>query len=492
MLRLPQLDVPAFLALALLAGCASKPAADAYTPPSDTAQPNDAFAQRFTGRALRVDYAHLGTRTEEHVAVSGYRLEGAWPGSRTQLVDTTNTGKYRFRVFDTATGEELWSRGFCSIYGEWETSTDAKTMWQSFEESQRFPEPRAPVKLALEKRTDTGGFREIWRTELDPQGRFVDRSALAPRGEVISIVENGPAATKVDLLFVADGYTAAQRAKFVADATRNAHVLLETEPYKRHAQDFNVRALFVPVPESGVSNPRKGVWRASAFGLSFNAFDSDRYVLTFSDRTLREACAQAPYDALILLFNERKYGGGGIYNSWSTAASDSVFAPYLVVHEFGHAFAGLADEYYSSQVAYEEFTPAGSEPWEPNVTALTDPAHLKWKDLVETGTPLPTAWNQAAYDERDLAYQARRKQLIDQKASEDENEALMQEIGRTTRPLLAAEPYFGRVGAFQGAMYEAKALYRPEVDCIMFTRNPKTFCKVCERAIERTIERYVK
>lgn len=478
------------LVLTLLAGCNANQAPAPRAPM--TAPRNAEFDNRFTGRTLRFDYAHCGQRTEEHIAIVGYRVEGDWPGSQTQLVDTTNTGKYRWRMFDTATGHEVWSRGFCSIYGEWETSAEAKTTWQSFEESQRMPEPRTPVKLALEKRTDSGSFKEIWRTDLDPQGRFVDRSVLAPSGEVVTLIENGPAATKVDLLFVADGYTAAQREKFVGDARRYADILLATEPYARRAKDFNVRALFVPVSESGISNPRKGVWRDSAFGLAFNAFDSDRYVLTFSDRTLREACAQAPYDTLILLFNERKYGGGGIYNLWSTAASDSVFAPYLIVHEFGHAFAGLADEYYSSQVAYEAFTPAGSEPWEPNVTALSDPTQLKWKDLVENGVPLPTPWGQAAYDERDLAYQAQRKALIDRKASEDDNEALMQEIGKTTRPLLAAEPYVGRVGAFEGAMYEAKGLYRPEVDCIMFTRNPKTFCKVCERAIERTIDRYVK
>jgi hypothetical protein len=126
---------------------------------------------------------------------------------------------------------------------------------------------------------------------------------------------------------------------------------------------------------------------ATALGLSFNAFDSDRYVLTYENRTLREAAAQAPYDALILLFDSRKYGGGGIFNLWATCASDTEPAPYVFVHEFGHSFAGLADEYYTSQVAYEEFVPPGSEPWEPNVTALLDPSKLKWRDLVASGTP---------------------------------------------------------------------------------------------------------
>src|SRR4029077_14604445 len=140
-----------------------------------------------------------------------------------------------------------------------------------------------------------------------------------------------------------------------------------------------------------------------------NAFDSDRYVLTFEDARLREIAAQAPYDALILLVNERKYGGGGIYNLWATVTADTEPAPYVFVHEFGHAFAGLADEYYSSQVAYEAFTPEGSEPWEPNVTALLDPKHLKWGDLVEPGAPIPTPWNQASFDRASLEYQAKRE-----------------------------------------------------------------------------------
>jgi hypothetical protein len=163
----------------------------------------------------------------------------------------------------------------------------------------------------------------------------------------------------------------------------------------------------------------------------------------------------------------------------------------LLVHEFGHSFAGLADEYYSSQVAYEDFVPKGVEPWEPNVTALLDPAALKWKDLVAPETAIPTPWAQERYDEVDLAYQAKRKELIERRASEDEVEALFREVRAATKPLLEAEPAYGKTGAFEGAMYEAKGLYRPEVDCIMFTRNPKGFCRVCARAIEGVIESYL-
>lgn len=477
--------------LAILLSAALCSAACTATGPQAAEPRVAAFDARFTGATLRFDYVHCGDADEERIAPSGFRIENEWPGSRTRLVEDGDSGKYRFRVQDKQTGQDLWTRGFCSIYGEWETTGAAKLGWGSFEESQRFPEPRMPVALVLEKRAADGSFQPLWRGEVDPRSRFVDRAPVSKRGEVLALSGGGPAATQVDLLVVAEGYTQAERAKFVADATKLSGILLDTEPFKRHAQDFNVRGLFVPTPESGISNPRKGVWKDSAFGLSFNAFDSDRYVLGFEDRNLREAAAQAPYDAIILLVNERKYGGGGIYNLWATVAADTEPAPYVFVHEFGHSFAGLADEYYSSQVAYEAFNAKGVEPWEPNATALLDPAKLKWKDLVEPGVPLPTPWNQEAYDAVDLAYQKKRSEAIAAQASEERNEELMREIKAQTLPLTAAEPHRGKVGAFEGSMYEAKGLYRPEVDCIMFSRNPTSFCRVCERALERTIRGYI-
>ncbi|MCZ6793307.1 MAG: M64 family metallo-endopeptidase, partial [Planctomycetota bacterium] len=202
---------------------------------------------------------------------------------------------------------------------------------------------------------------------------------------------------------------------------------------------------------------------------------------------LRELAALAPYDTLCVLANTRKYGGGGIFNLWSTCASDTSQAGYIFVHEFGHSFAGLADEYYTSKVAYENFTPPGVEPWEPNITALLDPRRLKWSDLVEASFPVPTPWNQEAYDKASRAYQERRRSLRRQGAAEAELDALFAEIKRTTGDLMRAERHRDRVGAFEGAGYQAKGLYRSEVDCIMFSRNRAGFCKVCSRAIERVI-----
>ncbi len=453
--------------------------------------PPSGFDAHFTGRTLRCDYFHSGTAKEEHVSLDGLRLEGEWPGSRTRLLDDSNLGKYLFEVIDLTTNQAVWSRGFSSIYGEWETTGEAGAgTWRTFHESMRFPEPRGKVQLVLKKRAADGAFREIYSTVADPASRFVDRSPVPATGTVWSVFENGPPAVKVDLLFLGDGYTAAEKEKFHADVKRLTDALFSTEPFKSFRADFNVRAVDVASPASGVTDPRTGTWRKTPLGLAYNAFDSERYMLTFADLGLREIAAQAPYDALILLANSRKYGGGGIFNLWNTAAVDSAESAYLLVHEFGHSFAGLGDEYYTSQVSYENFNPPGSEPWEPNVTALLDPKNVKWKDLVAAGTPLPTPWNQEAYDKLVLSYEKKRRELREKGAPEEQMEALFQEIREKTTPMLRAEKHFGKVGAFQGAAYEAKGLYRPEVDCIMFSRNPKTYCAVCAGAIERAIGMY--
>lgn len=453
--------------------------------------PASDFDARFTGRTMRFDYFHSGTAKEEHVSLDGLRLEGEWPGSRVRLLDDTNLGKYFFEVVDLATHRTIYSRGFSSIYGEWETTGEAaEGVWRTLHEAMRFPEPRGKVQLVLKKRAPDGSFREIYSTVADPASRFVDRSPIPPAGTVWSVLESGPAAVKVDLLILGDGYAATEMEKFRADAKRLTEAIFAVEPFKRHRGDFNVRAIDLPSPASGVTDPRTGTWRKTPLGLAYNAFDSERYVLTFEDEAIREVAAQAPYDTLILLANGRKYGGGGIYNLWNTAAADSAESAYLVIHEFGHSFAGLGDEYYTSQVAYQDFNPPGTEPWEPNVTALADPEQLKWKDLVAQGTPLPTPWNQETYDKTILAYEARRRELRARNAPEEEMEALFDEIRQKTSPLLRKEKHFGKVGAFEGASYEAKGLYRPEVDCVMFTRNPVPFCAVCSRAIERVIGMY--
>ena len=194
-------------------------------------------------------------------------------------------------------------------------------------------------------------------------------------------------------------------------------------------------------------------------------------MLTLDNRALRDAAAAAPYEFIEILVNERTYGGGGIFNDHATASVDSAFSDYVFVHEFGHHFAALADEYYTSDVAYETGAAAKQEPWEPNVTALRDPAALKWRDLVTAGTPLPTPWPKEAFEEHSRGIQERRRAIRKRNGPEEEMDALFREQRAFEEKLLGTAQHAGAVGAFEGASYEARGLYRPQADCIMFTRD---------------------
>jgi hypothetical protein len=444
----------------------------------------------FTGGTMRVDYFHSGNATEEHISLDRILSDGPWPGSRTRLLDELNFGKYFFEVTDRATNRVLYSRGFSSIYGEWETTGEAKQVWRTFHESLRFPWPKRPVQVTLKKRDAENVFREIWTTAVDPGSRFVVRADAAPRGKVWSVFESGPPSEKLDLVILGDGYTAAQMEKFHADTRRLVDALFQEEPFRSRKADFNVWAVDTPSAESGVSRPHAGVFRRSALSTHYSSFDSERYVLTYDNRTVRDVAAAAPYEFMIILVNERTYGGGGIYNLFSTAAADSAFSVYLFVHEFGHNFGGLGDEYYTSDVAYETGAAVKPEPWEPNLTALHDPANLKWKDLVAAGTPIPTPWDKEAFEKYSREIQEKRRKLRAAGAPEEEIEKLFREEQAYETKLLAGMKYSGQVGAFEGAGYEAKGLYRPRTDCIMFTRDEVGFCPVCRHAIDRVIDQY--
>lgn len=440
-------------------------------------------------RTMRVDYYHTGNATQEMFSLDRVVLEPLpWPGNLSKTVDDTNLGKYLFEVRDRATNQLLYSRGFASIYGEWETTGEAKRMNRTFSESLRFPAPAAPVQIILKKRDAENAFREVWTFTLDPHDKFIDTAAPPPPGPLLALQKSGDPATKVDFLILGDGYTAAERPKFEADARRLMAILFATSPFKEHRQDFNVWGLCPPAEETGISRPLTGIHRRSPVGASYDAFGSERYILTFDNKAFRDIAAFAPYEFVEILTNANTYGGGGIFNLYSTVAADSLWAPYIFVHEFGHHFAGLADEYYTSDVAY--VPPAHRvEPWEPNVTALLDPADLKWKDLVAPGTPIPTPWDKEAFETYSREIQKRRRQIRAENRPESEMDALFTEEKQHEDQMLGAEKYASKVGAFEGANYEAKGYYRPQVNCIMFTRTDH-FCAVCRRAIARVIALY--
>jgi hypothetical protein len=449
------------------------------------------FDRLFEDRTMRVDYYHTGDATAEVLSLERVVSDGAWAGSRVRLIDETNFGKYICEVLDVETGDVVYSRGFASLYGEWETTGEAREVHRTFHESVRFPWPKMPVHVVIKKRDDLTTFHEIGRFTIDPAARSVNPAELPAMGAVWTVFESGPPSGKVDIVLLGEGYTEEELPKFHADAQRLVDELFATEPFKSRKSAFNVRAIDLSAAESGVSRPHASKYRRNPAGAQYSIFDSERYLLTYDNRSLRDILSAAPYEFMGILVNEKQYGGGGIYNFQMATAVDSDFSDYVFVHEFGHHFAGLADEYYTSDVAYETGGMEHPEPWEANVTALHDPSNLKWKDLVEPGTPLPTPWGKQQFEEHSREIRERRHELIERQAPEEAFDALFHEQREIESALLSTMEYSGRVGAFEGASYEATGLYRSEIDCIMFTRDRVGFCRVCSRAIEHVIDLYI-
>jgi hypothetical protein len=450
-----------------------------------------ATARAAAPRTMRVDYFHTGNAAGEVFSLDRVVLEPLpWPGNPRRPLDDTNLGKYFFEVIDRQTNRVLYSRGFASIYGEWETTDEAKDARRTFSESLRFAAPDRPVQIVVKKRDAGNAFREAWTFNLDPKDVFIDTSAPPSPGALIEIQKSGDSADKVDFLILGDGYTAAERGKFEKDARRLTDLLFAVSPFQERRSDFNVWALCPPSEQSGISRPSTGVHRRSRIGATYDAFGSERYVLTFENRSFRDVASFAPYDFVEILTNTRTYGGGGIFGQYSTVAADSLWAPYVFVHEFGHHFAGLADEYFTSAVAYGPAPANRVEPWEPNATALLDPKNLKWRDLVAAGTPVPTPWKKEEFEKASREAQEKRRKLRAENRPEEEIDALFREEQVFETKLLGTDAFSGKVGAFEGAMYEAKGYYRPQEDCIMFTRDEVPFCAVCRRALSQVIDLY--
>ena len=417
-----------------------------------------------------------------------------WPGNLNKAIDESQLGDYLFEVRERGSGKLLVLARI--QFRVWRVEDDGRGA------------PREPDVFRVAALPDAGRaggsvaerarwerlapfrrvWKEVWKTVVDPKDKFVDRSRPPSPGALLELQKMGDPAAKVDLLVLGDGYTAAERGKFEQDARRFMEALFSTSPFREHQKDFNVWGLCPAAEESGVSRPSSGIYRRSPVGASYDTFGTERYVLTTENRALRDVASFAPYEFIEILVNGQTYGGGGIFNQYATVAIDNLWAGYVGVHEFGHQFAGLADEYYTSDVAY--LPPAKkTEPWEPNVTALLDPANLKWKDLVAAGTPVPTPWDQEEFDRFERDIQRQRKELRAAGKPEAEIDELFRKQREKEDAMLGSQKYAGKVGAFEGANYEAKGYYRPEVDCIMFTRH-KTFCAVCRRAIERVIGMY--
>jgi hypothetical protein len=463
------------------------------------------FGKYFIDRTLRVDVFHTGDAREEMFTIDRVIQEGAWAGNPRRLLVPFALGRYLLRVRDAASGEMIFSKGFDSYFGEYKTTEPgANGVKKTFSESLLIPWPKDKIRIEVLLRDRENRPQPVFSREIDPADMFVVRRKPAGDVRVVEQLKSGPPAACVDLVILGEGYTAAEIDKFRKDLARFSDTLLSQEPYKTFRGLFNINGLFKASEESACDEPSYGSFRNTALGAAFDSFGSERYMLVEDNRTWRDVAGRVPYDAVMIMVNSPRYGGGGIYNLYCTFTSDNQWRQYLCLHEFGHSFTGLADEYYTSAVAYNEFYPAGVEPLEPNITALLDPQGLKWKDLVTRRTAVPTLWEKAAYEAMEKAYQKKRAEINERiaaakraNAPQAEIEALQAQSEEMSRlngleinAFFKKSRFNGKIGAFEGAGYAANGLYRPMLDCIMFSRGLRPFCKVCQAAVARTIRYY--
>jgi len=464
------------------------------------------FDEHFLDKTLRVDIYFIGDAKEETITIDSLHLESIWPESRAGLVEPFELGRSIVKVFEVASNRLIYKRGFDAMFGEYKTTTPALNgVKRAYPRSLRIPCPKRPVLFVIESRDRTNIPHPIFTATIDPSDYHIVKESAATGDIIYEALKNGDPREKADLVFLAEGYAVEDKDKFKADVDRFTGYLFETEPYKSSKSAFNVTGIFRPSPERGMDEPRQGAYKRTVFDASFNAFDLDRYMLIEQGHRLRAMAGQVPYDAIVILVNSSRYGGGGIYNDYAVTTVDNPASRGVFIHEFGHSFAGLADEYYASDVSYNDFYPKGIEPLEPNITALLDPADVKWKDLLSPGIPIPTEYGkdkvEAVFAERsknrqaqkDEIERAKRNKLSDAKvkAIEDRYRKLDQELMKKVADIRKQYAQLeDKVGVFEGAGYASKGLYRPMIYCLMISSPKQEFCLVCKQAIRRMIDFY--
>ena len=401
------------------------------------------FNTYFRNESMRFDFLLGGNSREEKVYREQIKKEPFWAGSKKNLTDPFNYGNYRFSVFDEKSDSLLFSKGFSTLFEEWQSTAEAKESDKTFYQSAIFPFPKRKIRLEIDSRQRDGNFKTIYQTEINPDNYFI-LNETPIQFETFEILKNGKPENKVDIVILAEGYTALEMEKFREDAKRVTQYLFDEEPFKSEKEKFNVSAILTPSPESGTDIPGEHIYKNTRFNSTFYTFDVSRYLTTSDMKNILDAAALVPYDQIYVLVNTERYGGGGFYNFVSVCTADNSLTKEVFVHEFGHGFAGLGDEYYTSDVAYEDFYNLKIEPWEPNITTLVN-FGSKWKPMVKESVEIPTP--------------------------------------RTAK-------YENTVGVYEGGGYMSKGIYSPFIDCQMKSNTAKGFCPVCAESIKKVIQFY--
>lgn len=405
--------------------------------------PQITFDQYFLNKTLRLDYFHTGNDTSDSYSIDELIEEPYWGGSKVNLLDIFDYGDYKFVVKDFDSGTEIYSKTYSTLFSEWQTTDEAKQTVKSFSETTVFPYPKNNVIVEFYSRDKKNILNKKFEYVVNPNSYFIKTERILEYKN-FDVLNSNDSDEAVDIVIIPDGYTKDEMNKFKEDCERFAGYLFNASPYNENKDRFNIWGIEAPSKESGTDIPAENIWTNTIVSTQFYMFDLDRYLMTRDNKILRHVASNAPYDQIFILVNTKKYGGGAIYNHYSVCVSDNNFSEYIFTHEFGHGFAGLGDEYYTSDVAYNEFYPLDVEPLDPNLTTLVN-FDSKWKDMLESKTPIPTP---------------------------------------------ATKEFSKTLGVFEGGGYVAKGVYRPMQDCSMKSISVDNFCPVCKRAIKQMIDFY--
>lgn len=399
------------------------------------------FGKLFTEKTLRLDYYHCGNAGSEKFFFGELKQEPFWAGSKTSLIDNHGYGNYFMEVRSAENNELIYSRGFCTLFSEWQTTPEAKTTERCYPESLVMPFPREKVIVSIMSRNKLGIFEKKFEYKVDPNSYFIkkERENLP----VFDVVKSGNPAEKVDIVLLSEGYTESQKAIFMEDCKEFADHFFSYAPYSQNKNKFNIRGVWAVSKDAGPDVPGDNIWNNTRLKSSYYTFGSERYLMVNDYQGVRDVAGNAPYDYIYILANTDKYGGGAIYNFYGiSAAHHANETGKIYLHEFGHLFAGLADEYVGG-VEYSDYYPATIEPWEPNLTTLVA-FDRKWKNMLPEGTPIPTP----------------------ERMWKKEN-----------------------LGVYEGGGYVSKGVYRPWVNCLMNNLHTiDVFCPVCAKSIQEMID----
>ncbi|MDC2313401.1 IgA Peptidase M64 [Bacteroides stercoris] len=402
------------------------------------------FADHFADKTLRVDYIFNGNASGQAICLDGVSALPTWAGRKHHLAELPLQGNGQIVMRNAASGKTIYTTSFSSLFQEWLETDEARNVTKGFENTFLLPYPLQPVEIEITLLDPRRNVRASMKHIVHPNDVLIEQKGNSHITPHKYLLHNDSPEKCIDVAILAEGYTLQEMQTFYEDADIACKSIFDHEPFKSMKKRFNVVAVASPSTDSGVSVPRLNEWKHTAFGSHFSTFYSDRYLTTSRVKAIHDALAGIPYEHIIILANTEEYGGGGIYNSYTlTTAHHPMFRP-VVVHEFGHSFGGLADEYFYDNDVMTDTYPLDIEPWEQNISTQVDFA-AKWKDMLSENTPVPT-------------------------------------------PAEVSENY--PTGVYEGGGYSAKGIFRPAENCRMRTNEYPAFCPVCQRALRRIIEFY--